>query len=82
MLIITGYNVFAACSYWWSDMMSCDLYLKFQTDGEAAFASNGRLFRNTFFAQGGALSPVTLFRQFIGRSYTTDAAALIQYYGL
>ncbi|WIA33851.1 hypothetical protein OEZ86_006955 [Tetradesmus obliquus] len=69
-------------SYWWSDMMSCDLFLKFQNNDESALGSNGRLFRNTFYAQGGALSPTTLFRQFMGRSYTTDAASLIQYYDL
>jgi Zn-dependent oligopeptidase len=63
-------------------MMACDIFLKFQIEGEAAFGSNGRLFRNTFYAQGGALSHVALYRQFMGRSYTTDAAGLIQYYNL
>jgi Zn-dependent oligopeptidase len=63
-------------------MMASDIFLKFQTEGEAAFGSNGRLFCNTFYAHGGALSHVALFRQFMGRSYTTDAAALIQYYNL
>ncbi|KAF6257900.1 hypothetical protein COO60DRAFT_1701615 [Scenedesmus sp. NREL 46B-D3] len=69
-------------SYWWSDMMASDIYLKFQADGAGFSASNGRLFRSTFFAQGGALSHVALFRLFMGRSYTTDAAALTQYYNL
>jgi oligopeptidase A len=56
--------------------MSADVFAAFEEAGlsdEEAVRRTGRLFRDTFLARGGGLSPMEVFRLFRGRAPSTDA---------
>jgi oligopeptidase A len=62
--------------YKWSEVMSADVFAAFEEAGlsdEEAVRRTGRLFRDTFLARGGGLSPMEVFRLFRGRAPSTDA---------
>ena len=70
-------------SYKWAEVMSADAFAAFEEaglDDEEAVQQVGRKFRDTVLSLGGAVDPMTVFKQFRGREPKPDA--LLRHNGL
>lgn len=63
-------------SYLWAEVLSADIYSRFQEEGE----SIGKKFLETYLSQGGLNPPDILFKNFMGRA--PDKTAFLRSWGL
>ena len=59
-------------SYKWAEVLSADVFSKFETDG-IFNRSTGKKFLNDILQQGGSQEPSVLFHNFMGREPSVDA---------
>jgi oligopeptidase A len=70
-------------SYKWAEVLSADLFYAFESAGlenDEEVQKLGRKFRESILAYGGAVEPIKVFKEFMGREPSTEA--LLRYNNL